>query len=161
MTDNVNFYNFLKYTDYLPENQFTKLMNGAIREKLGIIPANVSFGGQSGDVFQYMGGDFMRSAVSSVDTLLAKGYQVAVYSGQLDIIVDVICIDSWINELQWEGVTAWLSAPRQVQLVDGIPNGYSKSYQNFAMWGVYNAGHMVPTDNPEMALKMFKAIIST
>jgi len=156
----VNFYNFLYYTDYLPEEQLTELIDGPIRTKLGIIPTNVTWGGQSNDVFSYMSGDFMKPAVSAVDTLLSLGYTVAVYSGQLDIIVDVICIDDWMSTLTWPGITNFENAPRLIQNINGIPNGYSQSYQNLQFWGVFKAGHMVPADNGEMALAMFNAIIS-
>jgi len=157
----VNFYNFLYYTDYLPETQLQNLMDGPIRTKLGIIPSNVTWGGQANDVFEYMQGDFMRPGVQDVDTLLALGYQVVVYSGQLDIIVDVVCIESWMSQLEWAGLSGFMDADREFQMVGGIPNGYKKSYQNLALWGIYKAGHMVPADNGQMALQMFQSIITS
>jgi len=157
----VNFYNFLYYDDYLPENQLTVLMDGPYRKKFNIIPANVTWGGQADQVFANMEGDFMRPGVMAVDTLLSLGYTVAVYSGQLDIIVDVICIESWINELTWSNLSNFLSAPRVIQSIDGVPNGYSKQYDNFQLWGIYKAGHMVPADNGNMALMMFNAILKS
>jgi len=155
----VNIYNFMYYYDYLPENQLTQLIDTTIRAKLGIIPSNVTWGGQSNQVFEYMSQDFMRPGIAAVDTLLARGYNVAVYSGQMDIIVDVICIENWMNQLTWPGLDNFLAATREIQFIDGTPNGYKKSYSNLALWGVYDAGHMVPADNGEMALRMFTSII--
>jgi len=155
----VNFYNFKYFYDYLPDQGMYALMNGAIRQKLGIIPANVTWGGQSNSVFTYMEGDFMRPAIDKVDQLLANGYQVVVYGGQLDIIVDIICIDSWIQQLSWPGLDNFNDAPRVVQTVSQVPNGFLKSYKNFSLWNILNAGHMVPYDNPEMALKMFSSTV--
>jgi len=159
---NVNIYNFQHYDDYTPDNQLNALMNGpVIRQKLGIIPTDITWGGQAGQVFEYMGNDFMKTGIRAVEILILEGYQVAVYSGQLDIIVDVICIDNWIKKLQWSGLNNFLNAPRQMYNVNGVPNGYSKSYQNFSLWNILNAGHMVPYDNGPMALQMLENIIQS
>ncbi|KAG1368300.1 hypothetical protein COCNU_14G007680 [Cocos nucifera] len=58
------------------------LMNGIIKKKLKIIPKNVSWGGQSGDVFEFMVNDFMKSRISEVDELLSLGVNVTIYDGQ-------------------------------------------------------------------------------
>jgi len=158
-TQNVNFYNFEHYDDYLPEDQLNDIMAGLIRQKLKIIPAGVTWGGQSGEVFDYMSGDFMTPAFKEVDMLLAAGYQVAVYSGQLDIIVDVICIDKWIQKLKWPGLYSFLNAPRTPYYTSsGAVTGYSKTYQNFSLFNVLKAGHMVPYDNGGMAYIMFETV---
>jgi len=156
----VNFYNFLYYDDYLPENLLATLVESTYRQKFGIIPDNVTWGGQSEDVFSYMEGDFMRPGVLAVNKLLNLGYTVAVYSGQLDIIVDVICIESWMKELTWDGLPNFLTAQRNIVTINSVPNGYLKSYKNLQLWGIYKAGHMVPADNGDMALVMFNSITS-
>jgi len=158
-TGNVNVYNFMYFTDYIPEGGLSQLMNGPIRKQLGIIPDNVTWGGQADQVFSYMAGDFMNTGVKAVETLLSEGYQVVVYSGQLDIIVDVVCIENWISNLQWPFVWNFWHAPRQTFTINGIPNGYMKSYKNLSLWNVLHAGHMVPYDNGPMALQMFASII--
>jgi len=155
----VNIYNFKYFYDYIPEQGMNNLMNGPIKQKLGIIPNNVTWGGQSNDVFTYMQGDFMRPAIDKVDNLLTNGYQVVVYGGQLDIIVDIICIDSWIQQLNWLDLESFNTAARVVQNVNGVPNGFLKTYKNFSLWNILNAGHMVPYDNANMALQMFNAVV--
>lgn len=93
-------------------------MNGPIRQKLGIIPKNVTWGGvavfseyslvskkpkthlpylvftvrpgQAEEVFSNMAGDFMRPVVEVVGQLLSAGVNVTVYNGQLDLIVDTM-----------------------------------------------------------------------
>jgi len=134
-------------------------MAGPIRSKLKIILSNVTWGGQSDMVFESMSGDFMKSGVKAVEFLINEGYQVAVYSGQLDIIVDVICIDNWIKKLQWSGIYNFLNAPRVPHIINSTPSGFSKTFKNFSLWNILNAGHMVPYDNAPMALLMFESII--
>jgi len=119
----------------------------------------VTWGGQSNQVFEYMQGDFMRPAIDKVDTLLTNGYQVVVYGGQLDIIVDIICIDSWVQQLNWPDLESFNTAQRVVQNVNGVPNGFLKTFKNFSLWNILNAGHMVPYDNGNMALQMFNAVV--
>ncbi|KAM0013896.1 putative carboxypeptidase C [Helianthus debilis subsp. tardiflorus] len=60
---------YLRYLDSLKtspgENgDLDLLMNGVIRKKLGIIPNDVEWGGQSGLVFQHLEGDFMRPRIN-------------------------------------------------------------------------------------------------
>ena len=49
-----------------------QLMNGPIKQKLGI-PSNVTWGGQSGSVFQQLSTAFMQPIVDGVDFLLNSG----------------------------------------------------------------------------------------
>ncbi|XP_069955857.1 retinoid-inducible serine carboxypeptidase isoform X2 [Cherax quadricarinatus] len=64
------------------------LMNGPIKEKLKVIPQNVTWGGQSQLVFKALAADFMNSAVKNVEMLLnTTSVKVVVYNGQLDLIV--------------------------------------------------------------------------
>lgn len=93
-------------------------MNGPVRQKLGVIPENVTWGGtafdtsnkiccsskantfasscvpvrpgQAEEVFSKMAGDFMKPVVDVVDQLLSAGVNVTVYNGQLDLIVDTM-----------------------------------------------------------------------
>jgi len=157
ITGGVNFYNFLYYTDYLPESQLDSLLNGPIKEKLGIIPEKVSWGGQSNEVFQNMQGDFMKSSVEAVDYLLNNDYQVFIFSGQLDIIVDYVCTDMWVKRLTWKGMPSFMRSSREVLGLPGdtIPNAYRKQHENLSFWSILRAGHMVPYDNGPMALQMF------
>ncbi|KAK1284734.1 Serine carboxypeptidase-like 51 [Acorus calamus] len=63
------------------------LMNGVIKEKLKIIPKDVSWGAQSNLVFNALMGDFMKPRINEVDELISKGVNVTVYNGQVDVIV--------------------------------------------------------------------------
>ncbi len=102
----------------LHRQSLSELMNGPIRQKLGVIPKNVTWGGhcslmiytgicvivtfydsykcspvssgQAEAVFESMAGDFMKPVVDIVDQLLAAGVNVTIYNGQLDLIVDTM-----------------------------------------------------------------------
>ena len=86
------------------------LMNGPIKQKLKIIPQNVTWGGQASDVFLNLKGDFMRPILDTswiisknnsffanflVDSILNEtNLQYIIYQGQLDLICDTAGIFS-------------------------------------------------------------------
>ncbi|KAM7531668.1 hypothetical protein LguiB_035078 [Lonicera macranthoides] len=76
------------------------LMNGPIKQKLKIIPNNVSWGGQSSIVFPAMTGDFMKPRIAEVDILLAKGINVTIYNGQVDLICCTKGAEAWVDKLK-------------------------------------------------------------
>lgn len=63
------------------------LMNTVIKPQLGIIPASVTWGGQSDAVFSAMSVAFMKPYVAQFDALLSgnNGLSIVVYEGQLDV----------------------------------------------------------------------------
>ncbi|XP_075557429.1 retinoid-inducible serine carboxypeptidase-like [Dermacentor variabilis] len=137
----------------------TELMNGPIKEKLGSIPKNVTWGGQSGAVFQALKADFMLPAVDTVDRLLNEtDIKVAVYSGQLDLIVDALGTLQWMEQLKWAGMKDFQAAAKVPMVVEGETAGYCKSFKNLTLYWVLKAGHMVPADAPLAALSMARHI---
>ncbi|KAI7982110.1 Serine carboxypeptidase-like 51 [Camellia lanceoleosa] len=135
------------------------LMNGAIKKKLKI-PENVQWGGQSDLVFTALAGDFMRPRISEVDELLAKGVNVTVYNGQLDVICATKGTEAWVEKLKWEGLKTFLSMDRTPIYCgdDRVTRGFMKSYRNLHFYWILEAGHFVPVDQPCVALNMVGAI---
>ncbi|XP_061568109.1 retinoid-inducible serine carboxypeptidase [Cololabis saira] len=182
-TNGVNFYNILtqepdeelalspgkdflsllarRHIGPLHRQSLSQLMNGPIRKKLGIIPQNVTWGGQAEDVFSKMAGDFMKPVVDIVDQLLAAGVNVTVYNGQLDLIVDTMGQELWVKRLKWQGLPGF-NKLRWTPLGDpaspGVTGAFCKTYQNFAFFWILRAGHMIPSDQGPMALQMLKMI---
>ncbi|KAM0024853.1 putative carboxypeptidase C [Helianthus debilis subsp. tardiflorus] len=159
---------YLRYLDSLKtspgENgDLDLLMNGVIRKKLGIIPNDVEWGGQSGLVFQHLEGDFMRPRINEVDELLNKGVNVTIYSGQLDVICSTKGTHAWVEKLKWEGLKTFLSIDRR-PLYCGhskITKGFTKSYKNLHFYWILEAGHFVPVDQPCVALNMIGRVTSS
>ncbi|XP_030262598.1 retinoid-inducible serine carboxypeptidase [Sparus aurata] len=145
----------------LHSQSLSALMNGPIRKKLGIIPQNVTWGGQAEEVFSYMAGDFMRPVVDIVDQLLTAGMNVTVYNGQLDLIVDTIGQEQWVNRLKWDGLPGFQNlrwTPLDDPASPGITGAFYKTNKNFAFYWILKAGHMIPSDQGPMALQMLKMI---
>ncbi|XP_078157212.1 serine carboxypeptidase-like 51 isoform X2 [Carex rostrata] len=68
----------------------TKHMNGVIREKLKIIPKNITWQEESNEVFTALSNDFMKPRINEVDELLSLGVNVTIYSGQGSIQIGEI-----------------------------------------------------------------------
>lgn len=182
-TNNVNFYNILKKdTSSVKKNpqfkekhlgdlykhlvlkfeddELSKLMNGKIKEKLHTIPPNVTWGGQSQDVFEALSGDFMVPVTNIVGQLLnLTRLSVVVYTGQLDLIVDTIGTMKWIENLQWMGIKSFNNATRSPVGIPGDDTAaFVKSFKNLAVYWILKSGHMVPADAGETALKMLQMV---
>ncbi|XP_049627996.1 retinoid-inducible serine carboxypeptidase [Suncus etruscus] len=185
-TDGVNFYNILtkdtpsstmksslEFTQshlvylsqrrlrHLHRDALSQLMNGPIKKKLKIIPEDCTWGGQATSVFQNMQGDFMKPAISVVDELLEAGVNVTVYNGQLDLIVDTMGQEAWLRKLKWPHLPKFhqlrwkplYSDPKSPET-----SAFVKSYKNLAFYWILRAGHMVPSDQGDMALKMMRLV---
>jgi len=138
-------------------------MNTKMKQKLGI-PRNVVWGGQTNAVFRAQGGDFMKPVVTTVDKLISFGYKVVVFQGQLDIICDTPGAEKWIKRLRWPKLGSYLASmkrPLYTRSKGRDTQGFIKSYENFSLYYIMNAGHMVPSDNPDMALQMVDMVINS
>jgi serine carboxypeptidase 1 len=162
--DGCNWYNSINSTDLdAQEAQLNKNCQpgGSFYEQVkSVVPSNVHYGSQSGQVFSTLSDAFMRSGVWAVEFLLKSGVHVNVYSGQLDIIVDALCTENWINNMTWTGLSKWQQQPEVGISIDGVPQGFVRSFENFAFYKIMRAGHMVPHDNGPMAYKMVQDIIN-
>ncbi|XP_051490578.1 retinoid-inducible serine carboxypeptidase [Apus apus] len=181
-TDNVNFYNIMtkevpeiqlneqdnlhlrlyqRHVKTMHKDSLSELMNGPIRKKLKIIPDCVKWGGQSRDVFENMAEDFMKPVIDIVDQLLAANVNVTVYNGQLDLIVDTMGQEAWIRKLKWPNLDQFSKQRWKALYVSPEATetaAFHKAYENFAFFWILKAGHMVPFDQGEMALKMVRMV---
>ncbi|EPY83540.1 retinoid-inducible serine carboxypeptidase [Camelus ferus] len=147
-TDGVNFYNIL--TKSTPESA-AELSFEFTQSHLG----------QSTSVFQNMEGDFMKPVVSIVDELLEAGVNVTVYNGQLDLIVDTMGQEAWLRKLKWTELPKFNQLrwkPLYTDPKSSETSAFVKSYKNLAFYWILRAGHMVPSDQGDMALKMMRLV---
>ncbi|XP_042442406.1 serine carboxypeptidase-like 51 [Zingiber officinale] len=158
------------YTTYLSSKasadvDISSLMNGPIRNKLKIIPRNVSWGEQSDLVFNYLSNDFMKPRIKEVDELLSLEVNVTVYNGQVDLICATKGTEAWIQKLKWEGLKSFNNIDRTPLYCSseeaGLTRGFLKSYKNLHFYWILGAGHFVPVDQPCIALKMIADITNS
>ncbi|XP_058828791.1 venom serine carboxypeptidase [Topomyia yanbarensis] len=104
-------------------------------------------------VEQHLMLDVMDSVVPYLEELL-HFYRVAVYNGQLDIIVAYPLTVHYLQKLNFPARSQYNKAPRLIWRVDGEIAGYAKEAGNLVEIMVRNAGHMVPKDQPKWALDL-------
>jgi len=63
----------------------------------------------------------------------------------------------WTDQLEWSGQSEFQNLNYTIL----GNNGEYKTYQNFTFYKVFNAGHMVPMDQPATALDMLYRFINT
>lgn len=151
--------NSLRSSDPDSNGSIDDLMNGVIKKKLKIIPANVTWGGQSDKVFDALSSDFMKPRITEVDELLAKGVNVTVYNGQVDLICATKGTEAWLQKLKWDGLKSFQSLDRTpIYCGGGGTKGFTKSYKNLHFYWILGAGHFVPVDQPCVALSMVQSM---
>ncbi|XP_038697765.1 retinoid-inducible serine carboxypeptidase-like [Tripterygium wilfordii] len=93
-SNSVYLHNFLKdHGDNKEEGRpvdFKKFMNDVVKVKLEIIPEDVIWGAQQNYVQKALRGEIMKDKIEEVDKLLAKGINVAIYNGQVDIFFIIV-----------------------------------------------------------------------
>ncbi|XP_037496307.1 LOW QUALITY PROTEIN: serine carboxypeptidase-like 51 [Jatropha curcas] len=136
-------------------------MDNIIRKKLKIIPNDILFDAQSDSVFDEMEGDFMKPRINEVDELLAKGVNVTVYNGQLDLICSTKGTEAWVEKLRWKGIHNFRTKER-TPLFCGEGRAYKRVSPNHIrichFYWILEHGHFVPVDEPCITLKMVRAI---
>ncbi|KAH1220620.1 Serine carboxypeptidase-like 51 [Glycine max] len=110
------------------DDDLDKLLNGVIKKKLKIIPENVTWGGQSGDV------DLICST---------KGTEAWVHKLKWEGLKIFLAKDR---------------TPLYCGSDKSTTKGFVKSYKNLYFYWILKAGHFVPTDQPCVALDMVGAI---
>lgn len=142
-------------------DKLSALMNGPIRSKLGIIPKDVIWGAQAGQVFQKQVRDFMKPVIKIVNELIKnKDLKVIVYSGQLDLIVATLGTESWVQHLD---ISKELHKQKRHTVINpytSVPLGYHKGICNFDFYWILNAGHMIPSDNPSGGYELLRRILA-
>ena len=71
------------------------------------------------------------------------------YSGQNDIICNTVGTYNYITNFEWDGVDGFVNSPMNLlKDNDGTVIGDYKNYKQFYFAVIYDAGHMVPQDQP-------------
>lgn len=156
VTNFTNYYNYLvAYADNSSDVLLQKLFNNSEFRK-AVHLGNATF--HSDDkVERFLKEDVMSSVKPWIEILVDSStptYKVLFYNGQLDIIVAYPLTINFLKTLKWSGSDAYKKAPRATWYFKNDVAGYVKNVKNFYEVLVRNAGHMVPSDQPEWALDL-------
>ena len=132
------------------------LNSDEVREALGV---NRSWTECNMGVHLALLGDWMKEFETDVVLTLEKGVRVLVYSGKNDFICNYMGGHDWTDQMKWPGKTQFDAKNFTDWIIDGKKVGEFKSYQNLTFLEVESAGHMVPMDQPEVALEMVRIFL--
>jgi cathepsin A (carboxypeptidase C) len=108
-------------------------------------------------------GDWTTDLSSKVIYLIENGVKGLVYSGDKDFVCNWVGGETWTNALKWSHADEFNKAPYQdFTSEDGkTAFGKIKGAGNLAFLRVFDAGHMVPMDQPAAALLMLNRFITS
>jgi cathepsin A (carboxypeptidase C) len=105
--------------------------------------------------------DWMKDFSPFVADLINAGIPALIYAGDVDFICNYLGNQAWTLGLEWDHkddfnkaeVKEWGKNP------DGKAAGLARTSNGFTFLQVYDAGHMVPSDQPEVALSMIQNFV--
>lgn len=96
-----------------------------------------------------------------VAKLLDGGVDVLIYNGDCDYICNWLGNKAWVQALSWKGKRYFNDAADMTwKGPDGKDAGRLRKYENLHFLQIYQAGHMVPMDQPAVALYMLNGFLA-
>lgn len=145
------FDNYLHSVD--PLNEELSLMGKYVQRndiRAAIHVGNTTFSDVTNAVEKNLVNDVMQSVAPWISELLSH-YRVLIYNGQLDIIVAYPLTENYLQNLKFAGADQYKTAQRYKWQVGNDIAGYVKEAGKLTEILVRDAGHMVPTDQPQWA----------
>lgn len=105
--------------------------------------------------------DWMKDFSPFVKDLVNDGIPALIYAGDVDFICNYLGNKAWTLELEWDHKEEFNAAEEKEwgSREDGSSAGLVRSSNGFTFLQVYDAGHMVPSDQPDVALTMIKTFV--
>lgn len=130
----------------------------SVKAALGVHPG-VTWRACSSAVLELYLLDYIQSFESDVARLLDLGVKVLLYEGDMDYGCNFIGNLMWVKSLDWKGREAFHAAPEVEFKVGERWGGSARIAGPLSFVRVYNAGHLVPKDQPEVALFLINRFI--
>jgi vitellogenic carboxypeptidase-like protein len=153
-----NYYNFL-LNDAPPEFGYYASFLNSLETRKAIHVGSAKFN-DGADVEMALINDITDS-MSDEFVVLLENYKVLLYNGQLDIIVGAPLTENYLQQLKWSGQEKYLNSDKRVWRIGTEPVGFIRQVGNFQQIVVRNAGHILPFDQPEVALEMIKNFVNS
>jgi serine carboxypeptidase-like clade 4 len=151
ITINVNYYDILNFANYDFRPLSCYLNNGAVKSALGIARGD-SWSTDNSNIANARGRDAIYTTIPLLKKALSNNVKVLIYQGEKDLLINHLGAEKWLasdfglNNLQDSHLNERLIGQEQTT---GL-----LSYML-----LYNAGHLVPHDQPEAALQMFESFL--
>merc|ERR1712048_989355 len=105
-------------------------------------------------------GDYLVNYHQMIPELLEDGIEALIYAGEMDYLCNWCGNKAWAKKLEWRGKDAFNQAVDNDYKLNGEVAGRLRSAKGFHFVQVYDAGHLMPMDKPDVALDMVNKFIS-
>ncbi|GIY18846.1 probable serine carboxypeptidase CPVL [Caerostris darwini] len=104
--------------------------------------------------------DIMQSVKPEV-TVIMNNYKVLFYNGQMDLIIPYPLTMNFLYSVRWKNADAYKKVKRQIWSVNNTDRiaGYVHNVGDFYDVLVRDSGHIVPYDQPKIALDLITRFI--
>merc|ERR1719336_2155989 len=138
------------------------LNDAKVQQALGVVPYEKwEMCNHQGVAMNFVAsGDYFTSSDENIRFLLASGMPVLVYNGDCDLMVSWVANKAWAESFAWPHLAAWKAAVDEDFVLGDATVGRERSSHGLTFVQIYNAGHMVPHDQPQVALGMLQRFIS-
>lgn len=79
-----------------------------------------------------------------------------IYNGQNDYIVNTAGVLNYLDSVQWPFAAGWKATEKKHFREFGELMGWYKNFENLNFVVVYDAGHLLPSDQPRNAYVMLR-----
>jgi cathepsin A (carboxypeptidase C) len=100
--------------------------------------------------------DWMKDFSPFVADLLNNGIPALIYAGDVDFICNYMGNKAWTYNLDWSGTEAFQTTDYH----DWKGKGLARTADGLTFLQIFDAGHMVPSDQPEVALDMIRTFVT-
>lgn len=143
----------------------TYLNKPEIKKELGAAPDRTfeSCNMKINQAFQ-LNGDVAHNTAALVPKLLDSGIRVLIYVGVADFMCNHQGNEAWTLGMEWDSQAEFNNATLKDFISDrkvaGSTRSVGKGAGDLTYLNIFDAGHMVPYDQPEVALDMFSRWIN-
>ncbi|KAF0687151.1 Aste57867_21122 [Aphanomyces stellatus] len=134
------------------------LNNPRVLAYLGL-PPSFRYNISNRDTFGSFTNDIATSYAPHVEAVLSANVSVLLYAGDADLACNWQGNDAWPKQLAWPGAKAYVATELKSWTLDGIEVGQVRSHSLLTFVRVFNAGHMVPRQQPVVALSLLTALL--
>uniref|UniRef100_A0A7S2V6R2 Carboxypeptidase n=1 Tax=Fibrocapsa japonica TaxID=94617 RepID=A0A7S2V6R2_9STRA len=126
----------------------------SVKEQLGVVEESGAWEECDNQVNADFSNDWMKTFHQLLAPMLEAGVRALLYSGDCDYICNWMGNKAWVQELNWSGREAFNQAEDRDWVVGGQKKGLVRTHGPLTFMQVFEAGHMVPMDQPEASLTL-------
>lgn len=147
---------------YPTDDQEAFFNDPEVRRVLGVAPGSSPWKPCSTRVAGpfMLSGDIATSYEGDIAAVLEAGVPFLVYHGDTDYMCHWVGGKRWAEELSWPHRAAWAVQPDEDYHAAGTRAGRVRSLGGFTFLQIFHSGHMVPRDQPAVALQMVRDFVT-